>query len=439
VLPAAALAWLEGHVNLETGVGVPSGVDRRRTAPTLARIEALTALLGSPQLEFPAIHLTGTNGKTSTARILTALLVAEGLTVGTFSSPHLQSVCERIGLDGTPIDEVRLAELLTRIETIEQFLDDRPSYFEVLTAAAFDLFAEVAVDVAVVEVGLGGTWDATSLVQAPVAVVTNVGLDHMEYLGPDHASIAREKSGIIEEGAILVLGEQDPALVPIFTARGPERTILAGRDFSVLADRLAVGGRLVDIATPATTYREVFLALNGPHQAVNAAIALVAAEAFLGAPLAPEAVEAAFAAVRSPGRLEVVGRQPLLLLDGAHNPDGLRTLRAALEEGFAGGARTYVLGVLAGRDPDEVIAALDPDPATTTIVCCRPPSPRALDPELLAAAARAAGLPGDSVRVVPEVADALRVATAGLDEDEQVVVTGSLYVVGAARDALGLD
>jgi len=437
VQPPEALAWLDGHINLETGVGVPSGVDRRRSAPTLARIEALTALLGSPQLEFPTIHLTGTNGKTSTARILTALLVAEGLSVGTYSSPHLQSVVERIALDGDPIDEVRLAGLLARIATIEQFLDDRPSYFEVLTAAALDLFAEVAVDVAVVEVGLGGAWDATRVVQAPVAVVTNVGLDHMEYLGPDRASIAREKSGIVDEGATLVLGERDPEIVPIFTGRRPARTLLAGRDYSVLADRLAVGGRAVDIATPWATHREVFLALHGPHQAENAATALVAAEAFLGGPLAPEVVEAAFAAVRSPGRLEVIGRQPLVLLDGAHNPDGLRALRAALDEGFAGGARTYVLGVLDGRDPDEVIAALAPDPATTTIVCCRPPSPRALDPERLAAAARAAGLPGDSVRVVPEVSDAVRVATSGLDEDEQVVVTGSLYVVGAARSALG--
>ncbi|MFM7616105.1 MAG: bifunctional folylpolyglutamate synthase/dihydrofolate synthase [Actinomycetes bacterium] len=435
--PADAIAWLDGHINLETGVGVPAGSDRRRDAPTLARIEALTALLGSPQLEFPAIHLTGTNGKTSTARILTALLVAEGLSVGTYSSPHLESVGERIALDGVPVDEVRLAELLTRIATIEEFIDDRPSYFEVLTAAALDLFAEVAVDVAVVEVGMGGTWDATSVVQAPVAVVTNVGLDHMEYLGPDRASIAREKAGIVEPGATLVLGERDPELIPIFTGRGPARTLLAGRDFSVLSDRLAIGGRVLDIATPLATHHEVFLALHGPHQAVNAATALVAAEAFLGGPVSPEAVEAAFAAVRSPGRLEVVGRRPLVLLDGAHNPDGLRTLRAALDEGFAGGARTYVLGVLSGRDPDEVIAALAPDPTTTTIVCCRPPSPRALDPERLAAAARAAGLPGDSVRVVPEVADAVRVATSGLGEDEQVVVTGSLYVVGAARALLG--
>lgn len=434
--PAEALAWLDAHVNLETGVGVPSGVDRRRHSPTLARIEALTALLGSPQLEFPAIHLTGTNGKTSTARILTALLLAEGLSVGTYSSPHLQSVGERIALDGEPIDEVRLAELLTRIATIEEFLDDRPSYFEVLTAAALDLFAEVAVDVAVVEVGLGGTWDATSVVRAPVAVVTNVGLDHVEYLGPDRASIAREKAGIVTEGATLVLGERDPDLVPIFTARRPGRTLLAGRDYSVVGDRLAIGGRAIDVATPWGTHRDAFLALHGPHQAENAATALVAAEAFLGGPISEEAVEAAFASVRSPGRLEVVGRRPLVLLDGAHNPDGLRSLRAALDEGFAGGARTYVVGVLAGRDPDEVIAALAPDPGTTTIVCCRPPSPRALDPEALAAAARAAGLPGDSVRVVPEVADAVRVATAGLDEDEQVVVTGSLYVVGAARAVL---
>lgn len=435
---SAAIAWLDDHINLETGVGVPSGTGRRG-APTLARVEALTALLGSPQEEYPAIHLTGTNGKTSTARILTEVLMASGLRVGTYSSPHLEAVEERIAVDGVPIAADDLADLLARIATVEGFVDERPSYFEVLTAAAFEHFADVAVDVAVVEVGLGGTWDATRVVRAPVAVITNVGLDHTEYLGDTREAIAGEKAGIIGPGATLVLGEDDPDLAPIFAARGPAHTLVGGRDHRVVEDRLAVGGRLLTVRTPHAEYRDLLLALHGPHQARNAATAIAAAEAFLGGPLDRDAVADALAAVRSPGRLEVVGRRPLMLLDGAHNPHGLGALRDALDEGFAGAARVWVVGTLRGRDADEVVAALAPDASTDRIVCCRAPSPRALEPEAIAAAARRRGMAEGSVRVVPAIDAALRCARDLAAEDEQIVVTGSLYVVGAARALLHPD
>ena len=201
-----AIAWLDSHVNLETGLGIPVGVDRTLNAPTLHRIASLALLLGSPQLEFPSIPLTGTNGKTSTARILTALLVEEGLNVGSFTSPHLETIRERINLNAHAIGESELAALLTRIATIEAFIDDSPSYFEILVAAAFDWFAEVGVDVAVVEVGLGGKWDATNVLSAPISVITNVGLDHTEYLGETVEEIGAETAGIIEMGTTLVLG-----------------------------------------------------------------------------------------------------------------------------------------------------------------------------------------------------------------------------------------
>ncbi len=326
-------------MNLETGIGVPSGVDRRKTAPTLERIKSLTELLGSPQLEFPAVHLTGTNGKTSATRMTAALLETVGLATGSYTSPDLSRVNERMAIHGEPISDVELAAALSRVATVEEFIKDRPSYFEILTAAAFDWFAQEAVDVAVVEVGVGGTWDATTIVQAPVAVVTNVSIDHVEYLGTTLPEIATEKAGIVEEGSTLVLGETDPELVEIFAARAGQREILLrDRDFSIRSQRLAHGGRQIDLVTPTGPYDEVYLPLHGAHQADNAVIALTAAESFIGERLSHELVSEAFAALTSPGRLEVVGRQPLLLLDGAHNVAGARALLQRARRGVRAGA-----------------------------------------------------------------------------------------------------
>jgi dihydrofolate synthase/folylpolyglutamate synthase len=430
-----ALAWLTAHVNLETGIGVPSGVDRRKTAPTLERIRALTELLGSPQLEFPAVHLTGTNGKTSATRMTAALLDAMGLSTGSYTSPDLSRVNERMALRGEPISDADLAEILTRVATVEEFIKERPSYFEILTAAAFDWFATEAIDVAVVEVGVGGTWDATSIVEAPVAVVTNVSIDHVEYLGTTLPEIAREKAGIVEPGATLVMGETDPELLEIFAARGPGRIVLRGRDFSVREQRLAHGGRVVDLVTPTGAYDEIFLPLYGAHQADNAVIALTAAESFLDERISQEIVGEAFAAVRSPGRLEVVGRQPLLLLDGAHNVAGARALLVALNEEFAAGARTLVVGLLREKEPHEMLEALGVAPGVR-LVCTRAPSPRALDPMDVANAAMDLGLESDQIDVVDAVPEAVARALEVTPADGQVIVTGSLYTVGAARSVL---
>ena len=433
--PAEALAWLDGHVNLETGVGFQAQPTRERGAPTLDRIRELTTLLGTPQAEFPSVHLTGTNGKTSAARMLATLLEATGRSVGLVTSPHLERVNERIVWNGDPIDDADLARVLTQIELTEEFLTELPSYFEIMVAAGFTFFADVAVHVAVVEVGMGGTWDATNIVDADVAVVTNVGLDHTNFLGSTRAEIATDKSGIIRPHATLVLGETDPELVEIFEAAGPARTWLRDRDFGARNSRLAIGGRLVDLYAPGVEYRDVFVPLHGEHQVDNAAVALAAAQAHIGVPIDAEAVHEGFARVTSPGRLEVMGTQPLILLDGAHNAAGAAALVRALRDEFTEQPRTLVVGLLRDKDASEMLAALDVA-VVERLVCTRPPTPRALAPMAVAEAAIALGVDEERIDVYDEVTDAVRRARDVTTADGQIVVTGSLYVVGAARAAL---
>jgi dihydrofolate synthase/folylpolyglutamate synthase len=423
--------WLSDHINLEAGIGRPVSV-RRATAPTLERIQGLLALLGSPEREYPSVHITGTNGKGSTSRIVSALLESLGLSVGRYMSPNLERINDRFAWNDELISDTDLDDLLRLVAMVEPSLPEPLSYFEILTAAALRWFADLAVDVAVVEVGLGGTWDATNVVDGRVAVVTNVSIDHVEYLGPTREQIAQEKAGIIKPGSTLVLGETDPDLMPFFLARNPAKVLLRDRDFSVLAQELALGGRVVDLSSPEGSYPELYLPLHGRHQVDNAAIALAAAEAFVGGPLPPTVVADAFASVRSPGRLEVVARHPLVLLDGAHNVAGAGALRAALDEEFAAASRTLVVGLLQEKEPHEMLAALGLDDATL-LVCCRPPSPRALDPAVVARAAEELGFAAENIDVQDSVRDAIGAALLATPEDGQIVVTGSLYAVGVAR------
>lgn len=432
--PGDAFSWLDAHVNLES-LGVPAGVSRRATHPTLERMEALAALLGSPELSYPVFHLTGTNGKTSVARLATSLFVALGLSTGTYTSPHLERVNERISWNGEPIPDYDLAALLQLITDIEPHLPAPPSYFEILTGVAFRYFADVAVEAAVVEVGLGGRWDATNIAAGRVAAITNVSIDHVEYLGPTREDIATEKAGIVKPGSTLVLGETDPALLPIFEASGAGTIVLRDRDFGVSANELAHGGRLVSLFTPDARYDGLFLSLHGAHQADNVAIALTAVEALLGRPSPADVVLEVLGTARSPGRLEVVGNQPLVLLDGAHNVVGARSLAAALADEFPASPRTLVVGLLREKDPAEMLTALDVG-AATRLVCCRPPSPRGLPADELAAAAIELGVDADRVETIDEVAAAVEHALEITDPDAQIVITGSLYVVGAARGVL---
>jgi dihydrofolate synthase/folylpolyglutamate synthase len=422
-------------VNLES-LGVPAGTSRRIDHPTLGRMEALAALLGSPQLEYPVVHLTGTNGKTSTTRLATALLVESGLSVGAYTSPHLERVNERIAWNDHVIDDETLDELLTLVATIEPHLPEPPSYFEILTGVAFRWFADVAVDAAVIEVGVGGRWDATNVAAGRVAAVTNVSVDHVEYLGRTPLEIARDKAGIVKPGGTLVLGETDPALQAPFLERGASRVMERGRDFGLTANQVAHGGRLISLFTPEGRYDDVFLSLHGAHQADNAVLAVAMVEALLDRPLDADLLTSVLGQIRSPGRLEVVGRAPLLLLDGAHNVAGAHALRDALAEAFPASARTLVVGLLREKDPPEMLEALGVADADHVIVCAAP-SPRAHDPEVVAAAAGRLGPPTDRVEVVPDVAAAVDRALAVTPRDGQVVVTGSLYTVGAARAARG--
>ncbi len=392
----------------------------------------LCRVLGDPQLDQPTVHVTGTNGKGSVARITTALIGAHDLSVGTYLSPHLEVVNERISRNGEPISDDALAAVITDLAGIESLLAHTPSYFELLTAAALRWFSDEAVGAAVVEVGLLGRWDATNVVDGVVAVLTNVGRDHTDGVGDWRRHIAEEKAGIVKPGATFVVGETDPSLEPVFQATPAREIWRRDDDYGCSANRLAVGGRLLDLRTPGASYDDVYLGLHGEHQGDNAAVALAAAEAFFGRPLDDDLVREAFAAVRNPGRFEVVRRDPLLVLDGAHNPDGARAAISALDEGFAVlGDRRLVVGTLDGRSPEELLEALGAAEAVE-VICCTPDSPRALPAEALAeVVAQLGGTP----RVVPEVGKALQHALDAAAHDDAVLVTGSLYTVGAARAA----
>ena len=397
----------------------------------------MVGLMGDPQTSYPVIHLTGTNGKGSTARMLTALLVEMGLSVGTYTSPHLERINERMAWNGEPISDASFVEVIEAVSRLEPLLDSPPTHFEILTAAAYRWFADVAVDVAVVEVGLGGRWDATNVADGRVAAVTNISFDHAEVIGPTLADIAEEKAGIVKADSVVVVGETDPALVAIFEraafAAGADGVWVRGRDFDCLGNELAHGGRQIDLVTPGGRYPGVFLPVHGSYQGENAAMALAAAEAFFAAPLDPDVVAGALAAVRLPGRLEVMSRDPLLVLDGAHNPAGAARSTAAIDEAFAGRSdRILVVGMVNGRDPVEMLEAFDVGRARL-VVACPPPSPRAIPAAEVADAARALGTDAEEATSVPE-AVATALALAG--PDEMIVVTGSLYVVGAALAAL---
>ena len=429
-----ALAWLDSHQNLERMLA-----DTNRPRPDLARMRRLMHILGDPQREYPVIHLTGTNGKTSTARALTTVLTAKGLSVGTFTSPHLEAVNERLMFSGASVSDRELADLLSDLALLEEMLDvedrpdNRPTWFELLAASAFRFFAERPVDVAVIEVGLGGRWDATNVADGVVAVVTNVELDHVEFLGPTVVDIAREKAGIVKPGSTLVLSETRPELVEIFAAQDPEQLWLKDRDFEVLSNELAVGGRLISVRTPGAEYYDLFLALHGRHQAYNFLDAVVAAEAFFGVPIEPDLLAEAAAQVRSPGRLEVVSRKPLIVLDGAKNIPGAEAMAAAVEEEFGGTrSKVMVVGMLRGKDPGEMLQALGA-PKARRVITCPPPSPRAQPADVVAKAALLLGVQAEPAATV---ADALERAKEIAEEDDLILVTGSLYVVGAARAAI---
>ncbi len=445
-----ALAYLDRHINLEARAGLVEGLK-------LDSMSRLVDLLADPQDAYRTIHVTGTNGKGTVSHLATGLLVAMGLHTGTYTSPHIAHITERIRSNGVPIPEDEFAsavgDIAQVIEAVAASAGSRagasravgadgtvlgeltPSYFEIVTAAALAWFAERAVDVAVVEVGLLGRFDATNVVHADIAVVTSVGKDHTDGVGDWRRAIAHEKAGIIEPTSTLVLGETARDLVDIFLAERPERALLRGVDFACVANHPSVGGRVVDIRTPRGLYRDIPLPLFGSHQGDNAAIALTAVEALFDQALPDDVLAEGWAHVDLPGRFEVVHRHPVAVVDGAHNADALRRLAATLDETFGPvGRRVLVVGMLSPHDPVEMIAALmESEADIDLVIATEPDSPRAVPAELVADAARRAGL---EIEIVPDVADAAVRAVVLAEESDIVVITGSFYVVAAARDAL---
>jgi dihydrofolate synthase / folylpolyglutamate synthase len=428
------LAWLDRHVNLEA---IESGRAGRLGLPSLERINALVGALGDPQATYPIIHVTGTNGKGSTSRMAAAILQACGLTVATYSSPHLERINERLEFAGVEISDDAFVQVLGALAELERFLGLRATWFELVTAAAYAWFADMAAEAAVVEVGLGGRYDATNVADADVAVVTNVELDHTDILGHTRESIAGEKAGILKPGSLLVLGEQEPVVASVFEEEarrvGARAIWRRGIEFGCDSNRLAVGGRVVDLWTPLGRFSEVHLPLHGAHQADNAACAVAAAQAFLETALEEEIVNDALAGVTVPGRLEVVRRHPLVVLDGAHNPAGAAAAGRALEEDFGAARRVVVvMGCLRGRDSGELLSALGPE-RIAAVVACRPASPRAQEPARVVEAARGLGLSAEESGTPAEAVDR---ALELVGRADLVLVTGSLYAVGAARTAL---
>ncbi len=422
-----SLRFLDGHINHEATAGAIHGL-------SLDAMRQLVAVFGDPQHAFPVIHLTGTNGKGSTARMITALLVEHGLSVGSYTSPHLEKVNERLAWNGEPISDDDLAAVITGVARLTPLSGVEPSYFELLTVAAFVWFAEIAVDVAVIEVGLLGRYDATNVADADVAVVTNIGQDHTDGLGDWRQRIAAEKAGIVKPESLLVLGETDPQLQATFLAEGPRAAWRRGDDFDVVEDLPAVGGRVVSVRTPHGTLDELFVPLHGRHQADNVALAVAAVEGFFDRPLDLEIARTALAVVTVPGRFEVMSRAPLVLLDGAHNPQGAMAAADTLATEFdVPGRRVLVLGLLRGRDPLAMLEAFDARRADV-LIACTPPSSRALPAEELAAVARMMPV---LTEVVADPTTAVQRALSVSTDDDVILVAGSLYLVGAARTALG--
>ncbi|MFE6689903.1 bifunctional folylpolyglutamate synthase/dihydrofolate synthase [Streptomyces sp. NPDC057743] len=420
--------------------------------PSIERIAALMDVLGSPQRAYPSIHITGTNGKTSTARMIEALLGGFELRTGRYTSPHVQSVTERISLDGAPISAERFIEtyrdIAPYIEMIDGQQEYRLSFFEVLTAMAYAAFADAPVDVAVVEVGMGGTWDATNVIDADVAVITPISLDHTDRLGETPEQIAGEKSGIIKKDATVVLAQQpvDAASVMLKRAVEVDATVAReGMEFGVLSREVAVGGQMLTLRGLGGEYPEIFLPLHGAHQAHNAAVALAAVEAFFGVgagharTLDLDIIRSAFASVSSPGRMEVVRSSPTVVLDAAHNPSGARAAAETVSEAFGFSRLIGVVGTSGDKDVRGVLEAFEP--IFAEIVVTRNSSQRAMDPDELAAIAVEV-FGAERVQVEPRLDDALEAAITLAEEEGEfsgagVLVTGSVITVGEARLLLG--
>ncbi len=425
----AALDHLETLINHE--VRPRAG---RVAGLSLESVQRLTAEMGHPQRCYRVVHVTGTNGKGSTVRVAARLLQEMGLRVGAYTSPHLVAPTERISVDSEPIDTEAFGAAIGDVARFTDHLRMRATWFETVTAAALQHFADVAVDVAVVEVGMLGRYDATNVVEAQVATIANVGMDHTDGIGDWRLAVAREKAGIIKPGSTVVCGETDPGTRDVFRAEPHAAMFERGRDFGTERERLAVGGWLADLRTPYGHHPDVLVSLHGRHQLDNVSLAVATAEAFFEAELSDEVIGEALANVWVPGRFEIARRDPLVVLDGAHNPDGARAAANTLSEDFApSGRRFLVVGMQSGRDVAGVLRGLEAD-RCDLVLCCTAPTTRGIPATEVAAAAISIGAAAEPI---DDVAAALDRALELADANDVVTVTGSFTVIGAAKVALG--
>lgn len=427
---AQANAWLESHIDFE------KVAPNRADVPTLQPIHDTLAALANPHHDYPKIHITGTNGKGTTTTLTSMLLREFGLSVGTFLSPDLHHVTERIALNGEPIREEDFTKLMARLADVETATGIVLTRFELLTVAALLHFSDMGVEVAVIEVGLGGTWDSTNVIDADVSVLTNVDLDHTAVLGNSVASIATDKVGIFRSTGVAVLGTINETVVEIAEAKAAQLSaplLRLGRDFALERNDLAVGGRMLDLHTPLGEYHQILLTLHGIHQGMNALTALVATETFIGRAIDEDVVEAVFGLATMPGRMEVLEHYPLIMVDGAHNPAGIQSLVDTLDEAFhLSGQRRIIVGMLTGReiaDMIEPLLALGVD----EFVVCEPLSPRTQKADLIAAEITARG---GVATVVLDPREAMRYAREQSTDNDQIIVAGSLYLVGDVRAGL---
>ncbi|MFE3460487.1 bifunctional folylpolyglutamate synthase/dihydrofolate synthase [Nocardiopsis aegyptia] len=414
--------------------------------PSLERVRTLLDLLGDPQRGFRVIHVTGTNGKTSTARMIDALMRARGLRVGRYTSPHLRTVRERIVVDGEPVSQARFVEVYDEIspyvDMADSMSDTRLSFFEILTVMAYAAFADTPVDVAVVEVGMGGRWDATNVVDGDVAVVTPIGIDHTDYLPDTLDGIADEKAGIIKPDSIAVIAQQPVPAAEVLIRHAAEvgaRVAREGLEFGVTSREVAVGGQQVAVKGLTGGYEDLFLPLFGAHQAGNAAVAIAAVEAFAATGedaegMDPRIVGEALAGVDSPGRMEVVRTSPTVIADAAHNPAGMTATVAAVEEAFGFSRLVGVVAVMADKDVEGILEPLEP--LLDEIVVTRNSSPRSLDPARLTAIAQQI-FGEDRVHAAARLDDAIDQAVGLAEETGEfggsgVLVTGSVVTAGDA-------
>ena len=434
--------------NLEKIAAIEQALIKRwpenKIEPTLDRIAALTDILGSPQLSYPTIHIAGTNGKTTISRMIDALMSELGYRTGRFTSPHLESFLERISIKGNSIDPGEFIKNYNDIALYLDLIDSKQphqiSYFEALTALAFVAFAEHPVDVGIIEAGLGGEWDATNVVQSQVSVMTPIGLDHMDYLGDTLEEIAQTKAGIFKPESNVVLAAQTPVVAKVLMAQAAKVAAIPfreGVEFSVANRAIAVGGQMISINGLYGLIEDIFLPLYGAHQANNAAVALAAVEAFAGVQLDSELVRSAFSKVKSPGRCEVIHRDPTVIIDAAHNPHGAKAIATTINSEFDFETVIGVVAVLGDKDAAGILAELSQ--VVDYLVVSQSSSTRALPANDLAMTAKQFFAP-EQIEVIPELRGAITYATEKANLSNQVndgvsavLITGSVVTAGEAR------